>query len=65
MPTTIYVTGGNLWAIAAQQLGDALQAPRIAIANNLSDYFLMQGPPFPLTIPDPIDPSTSTGLPNP
>jgi len=64
MPTTIQVTGGNLWRIAAEQLGDALQAPRIAVANNLTDYFLTQGAPFPLTIPDPVDPSTSTGLPS-
>jgi hypothetical protein len=34
---TITVVGGNLFAIAAQQLGDATQWIRIAQANNLSD----------------------------
>jgi hypothetical protein len=65
MAQTIYVIGGNLWQIAAQQMGDPLQAPQIALTNNLTDYFLPQGAPFPLLIPDPIDPSLSTGLPTP
>lgn len=36
----ITVTGGNLFALAAQQLGDATQAVRIAQLNDLSDFFI-------------------------
>ena len=37
---TITVTGGNLFQLAAQQLGDATQWIRIAQANALSDPML-------------------------
>jgi L-ascorbate metabolism protein UlaG (beta-lactamase superfamily) len=37
---TITVTGGNLFQVAAQQLGDATQWIRIAQANGLSDPML-------------------------
>lgn len=40
MVRTITVSGGNLFQIAAQQLGDATQWIRIAQANALSDPFL-------------------------
>ena len=36
----VTVVGGNLFAIAAQYLGDATQAVRIAQLNGLSDFFL-------------------------
>jgi hypothetical protein len=65
MPRTIQITGGNLFAIAAAQMGDALQGVRIAVANNLTDPVLPTGAPVTLVIPDPLDPSLSTGLPNP
>jgi hypothetical protein len=38
---TIQVTGGNLYQIALQQLGDATQWARIAQQNNLLDPFLL------------------------
>ena len=38
--TTITEAGGNLFAIAAQQLGDATQWNRIAALNGLWDPFL-------------------------
>lgn len=37
---TITVSGGNLFQLAAQQLGDATQWIRIAQANGLSDPML-------------------------
>ena len=37
---TITVTGGNLFQVAAQELGDATQWIRIAQANGLSDPML-------------------------
>jgi hypothetical protein len=37
---SITVAGGNLFQIAAQQLGDATQWIRIAQLNNLSDPML-------------------------
>jgi len=37
---SITVTGGNLFAIAAAQLGDATQWIRIAQLNNLKDPML-------------------------
>jgi hypothetical protein len=37
---TITVIGGNLFEIAAAQLGSALQWVNIARANNISDPFL-------------------------
>jgi len=38
--TTITVVGGNLFRIAAEQLGDATQWNRIASLNGLYDPFL-------------------------
>jgi hypothetical protein len=37
---TIVVAGGNLFAIAARELGDATQWVRIARLNGLSDPFI-------------------------
>ena len=37
---TITIAGGNLFAIAAAELGDATQWIRIAQLNNLADPFL-------------------------
>jgi hypothetical protein len=37
---TITVTGGNLFQVAAQHLGDATQWIRVAQANGLSDPML-------------------------
>lgn len=56
---TITVAGGNLFAIAAQYLGDATQWLRIAQANGLSDPML-QGL-VTLVIPD-RDPSAGGGI---
>ena len=56
----ITVAGGNLFAIAAQQLGDATQAPRIAALNGLSDFFLGAGVTT-LLLP-PIDANASGGV---
>ena len=42
-PTTlrvVTVAGGNLFALAAQYLGDATQWNRIAILNGISDPFI-------------------------
>jgi len=55
---TITVAGGNLYRIAAEQLGDATQWNRIALVNNLLDPFL-QGV-VTLTIP-PVDPAGGNG----
>jgi L-ascorbate metabolism protein UlaG (beta-lactamase superfamily) len=54
------MAGGNLYQVAATQLGDATQWIRIAQLNNLSDPFL-QGI-VTLKIPDP-DPRLGGGLP--
>jgi nucleoid-associated protein YgaU len=56
---TITVAGGNLFQIAAEQLGDATQWLRIAQANNLSDPEL-QGL-VTLVIPD-VDPNAGGGI---
>ena len=56
---TITVAGGNLFALAAQYLGDATQWLRIAQANGLSDPML-QGL-VTLVIPD-VDPSAGGGI---
>jgi nucleoid-associated protein YgaU len=61
MPTQITVAGGNLFQIAAQQLGDATQWIRIAQANGLSDPQLSGV--VTLTIPDP-DPTAGGGIAN-
>ena len=56
---TITVAGGNLFALAAQLLGDATQWLRIAQANGLSDPVL-QGL-VTLVIP-PVDPAAGGGI---
>ncbi len=56
---TITVAGGNLFAIAAAQLGDATQWIRIARLNNLSDPMLTGV--VTLQIPA-IDPSATGGI---
>ena len=40
MMRTITVAGGNLFQIAAEQLGDATQWNRIALLNGLNDPML-------------------------
>ena len=47
---TITITGGNLFQIAATELGDATQWIRIAQLNNISDPMLIGI--VLLTIPD-------------
>lgn len=56
---TMTVTGGNLFQVAAQQLGDATQWIRIAQANGLSDPML-EGL-VTLRIPA-VDPSAGGGI---
>ncbi len=56
--TTLTVAGGNLFRIAAQELGDATQWNRIAAANGLWDPFL--DGVLTLTIP-PVDPNAGNG----
>ncbi len=56
---TVTVAGGNLFALAAQLLGDATQWLRIAQANGLSDPVL-QGL-VTLVIP-PVDPAAGGGI---
>lgn len=56
---TITVVGGNLFRIAAEQLGDATQWIRIAQLNSLSDPFLTGV--TTLQIPDP-DPNAGGGI---
>jgi len=56
--TTFTAAGGNLFRIAAQQLGDATQWNRIAAANGLWDPFLAGV--VTLTIP-PVDPNAGNG----
>jgi nucleoid-associated protein YgaU len=57
----IQVSGGNLFAIAAQYLNDATQWIRIAQLNGLTDPALPLVP-MSLTIPD-INPQLTGGLP--
>ena len=57
---TITVVGGNLWKIAAAELGDASQASRIAVLNGLTDPMLTGQ--VTLTLP-PVDSSQTGGLP--
>ncbi len=56
---TITVVGGNLFRIAAEQLGDATQWIRIAQLNGLSDPFLVGV--VTLLIPD-SDSTTGGGV---
>lgn len=58
---TINTIGGNLFEIAAAQLGSALQWINIARTNNLSDPMLsgqnrISIPPYSLTFSDGIGP---------
>ena len=57
---TITVVGGNLFQIAADQLGDATQWIRIAQLNNLSDPMLSGL--VTLQIPA-LDPTAGGGIP--
>jgi hypothetical protein len=57
--TTLTIAGGNLFAVAAAQLGDATQWIRIAQLNGLSDPML-QGV-VTLRIP-PSDPNAGGGI---
>lgn len=59
--TTITVIGGDLFALAAQYLGDATQWIRIAQLNNINDPFL-EGQ-VELTLPL-MDPNAGGGVPN-
>ncbi len=56
---TLTVTGGNLFQIAASQLGDATQWIRIAQANGLSDPMLVGL--ITLRIPD-VDSTAGGGI---
>lgn len=56
---TITVAGGNLFALAAQYLGDATQWIRIAQLNNLSDPMLSGL--VTLRIPD-VNPNMGGGI---
>ncbi len=56
---TLLVAGGNLFQIAAQQLGDATQWIRIAQLNQLSDPMLTGV--VTLTIPD-VDLTAGGGI---
>lgn len=56
---SITTVGGNLFRIAAEQLGDATQWVRIAQLNRLSDPFLTGV--VTLLIPDP-DPNAGGGV---
>jgi nucleoid-associated protein YgaU len=55
----ITVTGGNLFQIAAQYLGDATQWVRIAQLNSILDPWLCGV--AVLTLPD-VDPSAGGGI---
>ena len=55
----IMVTGGNLFQIAAQYLGDATQWVRIAQQNNITDPWLSGL--MTLTLPD-LDASAGGGI---
>ena len=56
---TLIVAGGNLFRIAAEQLGDATQWLRIAELNGLSDPFLSGL--VTLRLPE-IDPNAGGGI---
>ena len=56
---SVQLAGGNLFALAAQELGDATQWNRIAALNNLSDPWL-SGLTI-LCLPD-LDPSAGGGV---
>jgi hypothetical protein len=52
-PTRLTVAGGDLFHIAAQQLGDATQWIRIAQLNGLSDPMLTGVAILQLPVPNP------------
>lgn len=56
---SITIAGGNLFAIAARQLGDATQWIRIAQLNDLPDPALLGV--ITLLIP-PVDPNATGGI---
>ncbi len=56
---TLIVAGGNLFQIAAEELGDATQWIRIAVLNDLSDPMLSGV--LTLLIPD-VDPASGGGI---
>jgi hypothetical protein len=56
---TITITGGNLFQIAASELGDATQWIRIAQLNNITDPMLIGV--VTLTLPD-IDQNAGGGI---
>ncbi len=58
---TLTTAGGNLFRIAASELGDATQWVRIAALNDITDPFL-QGV-VTLVLPD-IDPGAGGGVGN-
>jgi hypothetical protein len=58
---TITVSGGNLFAIAAQYLGDATQWIRVALQNGMTDPMLPPGVTT-LVIPN-VDASQGGGTP--
>ena len=57
---TVTVVGGSLWRVAADELGDPLQASRIAVINGLTDPMLSGQ--VTLLIP-PVDTTDTGGLP--
>jgi nucleoid-associated protein YgaU len=57
---TIVVQGGNLFQIAAVELGDATQWNRIAALNGLNDFLLPAGTLITLSLP-PVNPSGGNG----
>lgn len=59
--TTVTVAGGNLFALAAQYLGDATQWVRIAQVNGLNDPVLTGL--VTLVLP-PVDPAAGGGVPD-
>ncbi len=59
--STITAIGGNLFALAAQYLGDATQWVRIAQTNGLSDPFLVGQ--INLVLPT-VDPNVGGGVTN-
>jgi hypothetical protein len=52
---TITVAGGDLFHLAAQYLGDATQAVRIAQQNGMTDYFFTDLRTLTLPIVDAAD----------
>lgn len=61
MPRQITVTGGSLFRVAAEQIGDANAAWLIAQANGLSDFWLTGA--ATLTIPDVTEDQINGGVP--